>query len=118
MPNPENRVLFELTTISNEIGRDNMTTVQTTLIPHSGRSQKQNPYGKHVRRGSSEQAKYFTTHDPVAASMPFNVEPDLQNYREQLAQPVNSAYREVVMNQARRHHGIESQHPKTQNSRN
>ena len=38
VPNPENRVLFELTTISNEIGKDNMTTVQTTLIPNSIRS--------------------------------------------------------------------------------
>ena len=43
VPNPENRVLFELTTISNEIGRDNMTTVQTTLIPNSNRSLKQLP---------------------------------------------------------------------------
>ena len=38
VPNPENRVLFELTTISNEMGKDNMTTVQTTLIPNSIRS--------------------------------------------------------------------------------
>jgi len=40
VPNPENRVLFELTTISAELGRDNMTTVQTTLIPNSNRSIK------------------------------------------------------------------------------
>ena len=40
VPNPENRVLFELTTISDAIGRDNMTTVQTTLIPNSNRSLK------------------------------------------------------------------------------
>lgn len=40
VPNPENRVLFELTTISNELGKDAMTTVQTTLIPNSNRSLK------------------------------------------------------------------------------
>ena len=32
--------MFELTTISNELARDNMTTVQTSLIPNSNRSLK------------------------------------------------------------------------------
>ena len=64
VPNPENRVLFELTTISNELNRDNMTTVQTTLIPNSGRSNKQVIRNdQDLRRDLSAQARNFTTHD-------------------------------------------------------
>jgi len=56
VPNPENRVLFELTTISDRIGPENMTTVQTTLIPHSNRSLKQMGPTQELKRELSAKA--------------------------------------------------------------
>ena len=114
MPNPENRVLFELTTISNELGRENMTTVQTSLIPQSNRSNKQ---GNRVR-GSSERPLLFKTYEPERPTQPFVVSSaeslqqaatleeqrarDRSDQSRQSAANLNAAYREVVMNQARK----------------
>jgi len=74
---PENRVLFELTTISNEICRDNMTTVQTSIIPASNHSSKQLglvEQRQKLLRGSSERVQTYLGHEPEQALMPFTVE--------------------------------------------
>lgn len=113
VPHPENRVLFELTTISNELCRENMTTVQTSLIPQSNRSSKQLPGAeakRHRRMGSSERPLLQAAHEPERPTMPFTVssQESLQQYQRpardyseplrQSAANLNAAYREVVMN--------------------
>ena len=124
VPHPENRVLFELTTISNELCRENMTTVQTSIIPQSNKSRKQGAEDpldfKHYQRpGSSERPLLQKPYEPERPTMPFTVsshedlQPPQPQPRRDLSEPsrqsaanLNAAYREVVMNAARKQLGM------------